>query len=86
MTVPDPTAPTAEDVIARVFHRALGCWGECTPGDEDRQHAAAVVAAIRGMSPETLAELIGGELVDRVIFGGRRIRYVCSPPEYEDPS
>ena len=91
MTVPDPTAPTAGDVITRVVvehyacgvdmttprqYTARGGWNvTCTCGDpvgesgdddiEDR-HArhvsAAVVAAIRGMSVQQKAELIGGEV------------------------
>lgn len=77
MTVPDPTAPSVEDVIAEAlhahcaewrgepsFHRVLWC---CTCGewhgddyDEYQRHqAAAVVAAIRAMSAEQQAELIG---------------------------
>jgi len=59
---------SAVEVIADVIHEAEGRdWpdvaadpdGGCLGGDRCRFVAAAVVAAVRGMDADTLAELIG---------------------------
>lgn len=67
MTVPDPTAPTVEDVIARAIHEAeCGC-GDYEPHDDDEWYprdAAAVMAAIRGMTVEQVGEMAPGVLGD----------------------
>lgn len=65
----DPTAPTAEDVIAEAAHAAIFDYSQTDAwpilGDDARAAdfiAAAVVAAIRAMSVQQQAELIGGEV------------------------
>lgn len=65
MTVPDPTAPTAEDVIAEALAACdVPCpvcgteHGYCPGGGYHRpRQAAAVVAAIRGMTADQIGQL-----------------------------
>lgn len=61
MTVPDPTAPTAADVIAEAVGRAM------VLRTSPHEIAAAVVAAIRAMSVEQLADLIPDATVERQV-------------------
>lgn len=63
VTVPDPTAPTATDVIAGALRPAIEHRRHYGLNSEDADYCtAAVITAIRGMDAETLADLIGGEV------------------------
>lgn len=56
----DDATPTVEDVLARAMCDALVEAPLDEPCEGCKMQAAAVVAAVRAMSPEQQAQLIGG--------------------------
>lgn len=56
------TAPTAEDAIAEALMARDAEDVDWIDRDSAERYAAAVVAAVRAMSVEQQAELIGGEI------------------------
>lgn len=63
MTAPDP-APTGEDILVRAMCDALVESPPDEPCEGCKVQAAAVVAAVRGMSPEQIGELAREALAD----------------------